>query len=376
MIGKQTAKLAEMTRYCVLCRKEYGPHLKGCCTHNSVVAIRREGFLRKRIRYFTLDGRQVDESGLSAIREIAIATRDSGDLEPREQPGDPAAEESIAAPTDSLAKSPVRHHPKATEPDMVSRAWLLGVILAVPLIGFAVAEAIQVHFNSELRAVLRRQLPGADAAAISSMTIDRICQNPNAELLDLCGTNANLNLMSTAALGAGAAGTVLLLLIRLAGTAARGSRKLLLYVFKPGLYFTALALIGLIVVHAAVAMGAIYYGESALVNRIHIGVIAAIGLGAVAGVVGIARSAFALVQKARTFVIGTSVSRTEAPRLWTRVEQLAERLGALPPQNIVTGLVHRPINSLYYEPCGPHALCGGVSEACVGERPDILSSPQ
>jgi hypothetical protein len=50
------ANIAEMSKYCVLCGKEYGPHLKECCTHNSLVAIKKEGFLRKRIRFFALDG--------------------------------------------------------------------------------------------------------------------------------------------------------------------------------------------------------------------------------------------------------------------------------------------------------------------------------
>ena len=54
---------------------------------------------------------------------------------------------------------------------MVSRTWLFGIILAVSLIGFAVAEEIQVHFNSELRSVLRKQYPDANRAAISSIRI-------------------------------------------------------------------------------------------------------------------------------------------------------------------------------------------------------------
>ena len=80
------ANIAEMSKYCVLCGKEYGPHLKECCTHNSLVAIKREGFLRKRIRFFALDGRELDENGLSAIREIAVATHNSADREAIRQP--------------------------------------------------------------------------------------------------------------------------------------------------------------------------------------------------------------------------------------------------------------------------------------------------
>jgi Zn-dependent protease with chaperone function len=221
---------------------------------------------------------------------------------------------------------------------MLSRPWLLGLLLAVPLLGFGVAEAIQAHFNSELRSVFRKEYPSATEHELAQVTIDRLCEDRSPELRDLCGTNSNLNLMSRAALGAGAVGLSLLLLIRLAGGLARNSRNLLVALFAPGLYVTALVLIGLILVHAAVAMGAIYYGESALVGRIHVGVIAAIGLGALAGVLAIARSTFSLVRKAETLVIGKNLTREQASQLWKQVEGIAQRLGALPPNNLVVGL--------------------------------------
>src|SRR5712691_6871153 len=117
---------------------------------------------------------------------------------------------------------------------MARRAWLFGLILVVPLIGFTVAEGIQAYFNSELRSALRKQLPDADPAVISNATVDRLCEQRTAELRDLCSMNDNLNLMSAAAVGAGAAGLTLLLAIRVAGTLARTNRRLLLWVFKPG----------------------------------------------------------------------------------------------------------------------------------------------
>jgi len=70
-----------MNRYCVLCAREYGPEMKECCTHNSFVGIERVGFFRKQVRYFTLGGNCLSEIGLAAIREGAIATRDSRDRE-------------------------------------------------------------------------------------------------------------------------------------------------------------------------------------------------------------------------------------------------------------------------------------------------------
>lgn len=221
---------------------------------------------------------------------------------------------------------------------MVSRVWLFGLLLIIPLIGFGVAQAIQAHFNSELRSVLRQQYPEAGEDRLAQFTIDRLCEESDTEVRDLCETNSNLNLISRSALGAGAVGLCLVLLIRISGGLARNSRSLLVALFKPGLYLTVLVLIGLILVHAAIAMAVIYYGESALINRIHIGIMGAIGLGAGVGVLAMARRAFSLVRKAQTLVAGHALSRDEAPRLWQQVDDTADRLAALRPQHLVVGL--------------------------------------
>lgn len=74
---------------------------------------------------------------------------------------------------------------------MVSRMSLFGLILGIPLLGLAVAKGIQAYLNLELRSVIRKQYPNADQGAIAQITLDRICEKPNAGLRDICGTNAN-----------------------------------------------------------------------------------------------------------------------------------------------------------------------------------------
>lgn len=145
MLGKHKPNLAEMTRYCVLCEKEYGPHLMGCCTHNSVVAMRREGLLKKRIRYFALDGEQLDKNGLSAIREIAVATRESGDRGPIHQPKEPVREE----PRDRWNWA----WPTVETPEAAARAtrqafWAAALCAAVTA-GLAALAAAGVRFAQE-----------------------------------------------------------------------------------------------------------------------------------------------------------------------------------------------------------------------------------
>jgi Zn-dependent protease with chaperone function len=221
---------------------------------------------------------------------------------------------------------------------MTQRMWLFGLLLAVPIVGFGVAVGIQAHFNSKLRSAFHEQYPDASVDRLDQITLTHLCEQSRADLPDLCETNDNLNLMKQGAIGVGVVGLLLLILIRVAGVLAQNSRSLLASIFRPGLYLTVLVLIGLVAAHAAIAMGAIYYGESALINRINIGIILAIGLGAVLGVFAMARSTFSIVRKAESFVIGYSLTREEAPLLWKYIDETADKLGALRPEHIVVGL--------------------------------------
>lgn len=221
---------------------------------------------------------------------------------------------------------------------MSNKIRLFGLILAVPLIAFLVAIAVRASFDSELQSAMRRHYPYANPQRIANITVDLLCNDPTLAIKDVCDTNANLKLMRNGAIGAGVGGLILLLLIWLGGVASRNSRKMLLSLFKPGLYLTATILIVLILVNGALAMTAIYYGESALIGRIHAKLITLIGIGAIAGVFMLAKNAFVLIKKAQTTVIGTALAREEAPRLWDKVEKLSGSLGALKPQNIVVGL--------------------------------------
>ncbi len=209
---------------------------------------------------------------------------------------------------------------------MRSRMWLFGLLFGVPLFGFAVAEGIQAYFNSELRTATRGQFTDVAPEALSRLSVDLLCENASPEIQSLCTTNQHLNLMRAGAFWAGIVGLTLLLVIRLAGTVARTNRWLLLYLFKPGLYLAVLILVGLILVHAAVAMAALYYGESLLAGRVHVFIIGAIGLGALIGILDMVSNAFALVQKVQTRVLGKIVSREQASALWQHVEDIAERL--------------------------------------------------
>ena len=221
---------------------------------------------------------------------------------------------------------------------MRNKLVLFGLILGIPIFALAVAEGLRAHNNSELRDSIRQKYPDADPEKLANFTVRQLCADPRAASEDFCGTDANLALMIKASVGSAGTALVLLFLIYIVGVVSRDSRKLLLLFFRPGLYITSSVLIALILVYAALAVAAIYYGESALIGRIHLKLIVLIGIGAAYGAFVLASNAFRLIKKAEISVLGKSLSRDEAPQLWTTVENLADKLGALRPQNMVVGL--------------------------------------
>ena len=60
-----------MTRYCLVCGKEWGPYYRTCCTEGSLVATKVEGLFKKKRSYFTLEGKPLGQEQLDEIKRIA-----------------------------------------------------------------------------------------------------------------------------------------------------------------------------------------------------------------------------------------------------------------------------------------------------------------
>lgn len=221
---------------------------------------------------------------------------------------------------------------------MKAKLMLFSMLLGIPLVAFLVASGIQYKFSSDLKAAIMKELPDADPEKVAKLSIDNLCQNPDPSFTKLCETNSNLNLMRNGAIGSGIAGLALIITIHLAGLIARDNRRLLLWLFKPGLYLTACILAALTVVYGLLAMSATYYGETVFIGRVHFLLIGGIGFGGFAGAVALLGSVFSTIKTAKTTVIGTAILRAEAPVLWALVDSLADTLDSLKPENIVIGL--------------------------------------
>ena len=64
----------------------------------------------------------------------------------------------------------------------------------------------------------------------------------------------------------------------------------------------------------------------------------AVGLGAAVCVILLLRAVIVMLRKSPTIVAGRTVSEQRGPYLWKHIRDLASKIDALPPQNIIVGL--------------------------------------
>jgi hypothetical protein len=219
------------------------------------------------------------------------------------------------------------------------KARLLALVLAIPLVAFGVAKGIQIKSEHAWEEALRKELGEQAQSRRAELSLGRVCAEPEmaAKIGELCGEYGELHTMEMAATWTGAGALLLLTVIALLGYTSRFSRWVLL-AFKPGLLLAVGGLVLLIPLNAALAIFAIYLGESSLIGRVHIGVIFGIGLGALLGTLAMIRGTLGVVRKAHTTVLGRRLDESANPNLLQFVNELAKRLGAARPQHIVIGL--------------------------------------
>lgn len=221
---------------------------------------------------------------------------------------------------------------------MKTKIYLLLYLLAIPAIGFATSTWVISSFNTNVRTVFKTERPDLSEQQINAITADGICSQPDLSGDEFCSQVGSVYIFKSVSLWAGIGGIFLLTTIWLAGMVARNDRNTLVTLFKPGLYMTLLGTCALIIAYAGILVATIYYGETMLVNRIHIGIIIAISLGALVGVLAVGKGIFTFFKKTEINSIGVLVSPTDAPALWKLVREVANTVETEPPVNLILSM--------------------------------------
>lgn len=206
---------------------------------------------------------------------------------------------------------------------------LLLVATGIPAIGFLVSYSIQSQLNSDLAA---EGLPSYQEICAVSELLE------NNEIAAACTEFSNIVLLGQASVGAGVLG-LFIPLVYLGGAAFAGTnRKRLASVFPPLVQISLFLLSVSVLAQGAILTYAAYIGEIYAIERVHYFIIGAIGLGAFVAAVKLIASSFNLRSKLETTVIGDILTKDNAHQIHLFVADIANKLKARAPDNIVIGL--------------------------------------
>lgn len=206
----------------------------------------------------------------------------------------------------------------------------LALTLIVPVGGFMLADQIMAEVNAALAA---DQLP----------PFQTLCAMPEVEsdgdLYAFCAEMGSLDMLRKGSVLAGLFGVAIPAIFILVSAIVGGSRRRLAALFPMTVQMTLIFVTISAAIQGAILTFGLFTAETYYLERFHIYLIAAVGLGSLAVV-------YRLFMECLTFggekmvsgVHAVPVSEDAAPGLHAFVKALAEKLGARAPDNILVGL--------------------------------------
>jgi Zn-dependent protease with chaperone function len=236
----------------------------------------------------------------------------------------------------------------STEKPVVEKAkryLTLGLLLfVIPILGWLTSLYVENEWNSGLRTALATNGVMTEAEYIERhISYLELCR-PGGTLAQsgenekLCSGAAEIIDARLAAVATGGVGIALILLIVIGQKVAGNDRSKLSAVFSPMVRIVLLALSLSVIAQAGLLVYSLYTLEAAAIHRVHGGILGAIAIGALIGSFQLLRSAFSLMNETAMSLRAELLTRESHPEFYALVGQIAQKLGAQAPDNIVLGL--------------------------------------
>jgi Zn-dependent protease with chaperone function len=210
------------------------------------------------------------------------------------------------------------------------------ILLTIPVLAFAVSLYYEVKIDKEIQSSVTSQFPNAQASKISEFTMENLIFHSSVYgHVDFEPDVYVFLFMKYAAIACSVAS--LLILVSVYGLSRLGSlgRDLLVKVFPPAVGFATISIAVLTVLNGLLLVGTIYYGESALIGRVHMFVVGFVGLGAVLGSIAIIGSLKMAIRPSPLEVPDEELPEDHS--IWILVREIAELTGAKLPDVVVLG---------------------------------------
>lgn len=252
--------------------------------------------------------------------------------------------------------------------DKAKRIFFLGLfLLVIPVLGWLTSLYVESALEKEFRSALtdngRISTTEYDSRGIGYM---KACAQDGAlaaseDSAEVCSgarevANSRLAAEVTAALGLG-----LILLIILGKHVAGQDRRRLSAIFGPLVRIVMLVLAVSVIAQAALLVYSIYTLEAAAIQRVHGGILAAIGLGALFGSFQLLKSGVGLLKEEPSPLRAELLPRDSHREIFSLVEEVASKLSAEAPDHIVVGMEPN-----FFVTANPVQLIGESSQLLKG----------
>ena len=116
------------------------------------------------------------------------------------------------------------------------------------------------------------------------------------------------------------------------------NRGAIAFIFPKLIPLSSLVIAVLVLVEGAIITYAVYIGEAYAIGVVHYFLIGAVGLGALIGGVTLIEATVKMKRDLIQNEIAKNISKSDSPKLWKFVEDIANKVGAKVPDNIIVGL--------------------------------------
>ena len=218
-------------------------------------------------------------------------------------------------------------------------------LFIVPLLGWWTGQFAESRYEGQFRDLVvneNKEITGKefDARGLSYITFCKSAraEGGNAGIEKFCSYADEIEYVKLASVATGIVGLVLFTLI-LAGRILAGTdRKRMSLVFGPLIRVVMLLLAVSVLAQGALFVYSIYTIEVIAIQRVHGGILLAVGLGAIAACWVLLKSSLVFLKREPMFLRAIALDKQRHQAFFAFVDEVAAKLNAQTPDNIVAGL--------------------------------------
>jgi Zn-dependent protease with chaperone function len=219
----------------------------------------------------------------------------------------------------------------------ILKAMLLA--LAIPAVALIAILAADGHLEEEWRTSIVQQFGPQTDAVLDRVRLTNLCQDPEvaADLPTNCEWSTIARVLKPAGIASLGLSLLLFVLILPLRRVAQRNRRILA-LFRPALRLLLLALVVIVLLNGGLIAGGAYLVESVYAGSVHPYIMFAIAVVVILAAAGVLRAALTMGRVQPIKVQGLGLERERDPELFELVDEIAARVGATSPDQIVAGL--------------------------------------